>query len=218
MARGRGMPSPFMAGESSNPGALPRSSLGIGHGGYVATSRPSSSAGPSISQNLGQMGHSMKIPIPPKSGMPSATPIAKCAAEPPDMLQLHLAGKCYPCVAYALKPAGCFKGAQCMHCHFCNAKEAKARRRELQQAARRRKRRENALKDHGDEGEGDEDQDQFDVNANEQHASSVSDPQVSDKPAEQARQLPSVPRTPCPMLPPDVQPGFGGCGKQSFWL
>ena len=157
----------------------------------MATSRPSSSAGPSISQNLGQMGHSMKVPIHPKSGMPSATPIATCAAEPPDMLQLHLAGKCYPCVAYALKPAGCFKGEQCMHCHFCNAKEAKARRRELQQAARRRKRRENALKDLGGEGEGDEDHGQFDVqNASEQHTSGASDPQVSDKPAEQPRQLP----------------------------
>jgi len=186
----------------------------------VATSRPSSSAGPSISQNLGQMGHSMKVPIHPKSGMPSATPIATCAAEPPDMLQLHLAGKCYPCVAYALKPAGCFKGEQCMHCHFCNAKEAKARRRELQQAARRRKRRENALKDLGGEGEGDEDHGQFDVqNASEQHTSGASDPQVSDKPAEQPRQLPNhVPMTPCPMLPADLQPSFGGCGKQSFWL
>lgn len=55
--------------------------------------------------------------------------------------QLHNSGQCYPCIAFALKPAGCFKGDACRHCHFCNAQQAKARRRQLQQAARRQKRR-----------------------------------------------------------------------------
>ena len=48
---------------------------------------------------------------------------------------------CFPCIAFALKPAGCFKGDECRHCHLCNAEQAKARRRQLQQAARRQKRR-----------------------------------------------------------------------------
>ena len=56
-------------------------------------------------------------------------------------LQLHNSGQCFPCIAFALKPAGCFKGDECRHCHFCNAEQAKARRRQLQQAARRQKRR-----------------------------------------------------------------------------
>ena len=56
-------------------------------------------------------------------------------------LQLHNRGKCFPCIAFALKPAGCFKGDECRHCHFCNGEQAKARRRQLQQAARRQKRR-----------------------------------------------------------------------------
>lgn len=56
-------------------------------------------------------------------------------------LQLHNRGQCFPCIAFALKPAGCFKGDQCRHCHFCNGEQAKARRRQLQQAARRQKRR-----------------------------------------------------------------------------
>ena len=56
-------------------------------------------------------------------------------------LQLHNSGQCFPCIAFALKPAGCFKGDACRHCHLCNAEEAKARRRQLQQAARRQKRR-----------------------------------------------------------------------------
>ena len=56
-------------------------------------------------------------------------------------LQLHNLGQCFPCIAFALQPAGCFKGDECRHCHFCNAQQAKARRRQLQQAARRQKRR-----------------------------------------------------------------------------
>ena len=56
-------------------------------------------------------------------------------------LQLHNSGQCFPCIAFALKPAGCFKGDACRHCHLCNAEQAKARRRQLQQAARRQKRR-----------------------------------------------------------------------------
>ena len=55
--------------------------------------------------------------------------------------QLHATGQCFPCIAFALKPAGCFKGNQCRHCHLCDAEQAKARRRQLQQAARRQKRR-----------------------------------------------------------------------------
>eukprot|EP00438_Fugacium_kawagutii_P025547 Skav222812 [mRNA] locus=scaffold1444:95148:95630:+ [translate_table: standard] len=69
------------------------------------------------------------------------------AERPPELpwqswqFQLHNSGQCYPCIAFALKPAGCFKGDACRHCHFCNAQQAKARRRQLQQAARRQKRR-----------------------------------------------------------------------------
>lgn len=56
-------------------------------------------------------------------------------------LQLHTSGQCFPCIAFALKPAGCFNGDECRHCHLCDAEQAKARRRQLQQAARRHKRR-----------------------------------------------------------------------------
>ena len=40
-------------------------------------------------------------------------------------LQLHNRGKCFPCIAFALKPAGCFKGDECRHCHFCNGDKPK---------------------------------------------------------------------------------------------
>ncbi|CAE7265056.1 unnamed protein product [Symbiodinium sp. KB8] len=56
-----------------------------------------------------------------------------------EKLQLHQAGQCYPCVAFAFKAAGCYKGESCSHCHFCTASEATARRRQLQAAARQQK-------------------------------------------------------------------------------
>ncbi|CAE7262626.1 unnamed protein product [Symbiodinium sp. CCMP2592] len=57
-----------------------------------------------------------------------------------EKLQLHKAGQCYPCVAFAFKAAGCYKGDSCSHCHFCTASEATQRRRQLQAAARQQRR------------------------------------------------------------------------------
>lgn len=54
-------------------------------------------------------------------------------------LEKHLARRCHPCVAFAIRPTGCFKGDACSHCHFCTAEEAKQRRREIQIEAKERK-------------------------------------------------------------------------------
>ena len=51
----------------------------------------------------------------------------------------HLSGQCHPCVAFALRPTGCYKGDTCTHCHHCTAEQAKARRREIQLEAKQRK-------------------------------------------------------------------------------
>ena len=66
------------------------------------------------------------------------------AAQQNQQSELHATGRCFPCIAFALKPAGCFKGNQCRHCHLCDAEQAKARRRQLQQQARRQRRRPDA--------------------------------------------------------------------------
>mmetsp|Transcript_64292 Transcript_64292/g.150737 ORF Transcript_64292/g.150737 Transcript_64292/m.150737 type:complete len:149 (+) Transcript_64292:81-527(+) len=55
-------------------------------------------------------------------------------------LQLHLTKQCHPCVAFAFKKDRCWKGDACTHCHFCTPEEAKVRRRELQEQARKLKR------------------------------------------------------------------------------
>lgn len=54
-------------------------------------------------------------------------------------LQKHLSGQCHPCVAFAIRPSGCYKGDTCTHCHFCTAEEAKERRRRIQVEAKERK-------------------------------------------------------------------------------
>ncbi|OLP92752.1 hypothetical protein AK812_SmicGene25410 [Symbiodinium microadriaticum] len=54
--------------------------------------------------------------------------------------QLHRKHACFPCVAFALREGGCFKGDSCSHCHYCDANSAKTRRRQLQQESRRRRR------------------------------------------------------------------------------
>ena len=164
----------------------PSTSAETGPPGLPSLSQmPSSSGGPALSQI--PMAQLPKLPP-----HPSSTPKS---SKPPDMLQLHLAGKCYPCVAYALKPAGCFKGEACMHCHFCNAKEAKARRRELQQAARRRKRMENALLKDSDCVAGEDQQ----------------SPQ--EQPKESLNEFPKTPEQ-----NQDIHQLIGSTGKQSFWL
>ena len=61
------------------------------------------------------------------------------AASPLEKLRLHRAGECHPCVAFAFRAAGCYKGDKCSHCHFCTASQATARRRQLQAAARQKK-------------------------------------------------------------------------------
>ena len=55
-------------------------------------------------------------------------------------LRSHQNGTCRPCVAFAFRESGCFKGDACSHCHFCTAEEAAERRRQLQSIARRRRR------------------------------------------------------------------------------
>ncbi|CAE7522047.1 unnamed protein product [Symbiodinium microadriaticum] len=57
-----------------------------------------------------------------------------------EKLQFHLAKQCHPCVAFAFKKDRCWKGDACSHCHFCTTEEAKVRRRELQEQARKLKR------------------------------------------------------------------------------
>ncbi|CAL1170212.1 unnamed protein product [Cladocopium goreaui] len=54
-------------------------------------------------------------------------------------LQKHLSGECHPCVAFAIRAAGCYKGDSCTHCHFCTAEEAKERRRVIQMEAKVKK-------------------------------------------------------------------------------
>ncbi|CAE7183016.1 hypothetical protein AK812_SmicGene49105 [Symbiodinium microadriaticum] len=56
-----------------------------------------------------------------------------------EKLRLHKAGQCHPCVAYAFRAAGCYKGDSCSHCHFCTASQATVRRRQLQAAARQQR-------------------------------------------------------------------------------
>ncbi|CAE7204879.1 unnamed protein product, partial [Symbiodinium sp. CCMP2456] len=63
-----------------------------------------------------------------------------CEMSEKEKWQLHRKGACFPCVAFALREGGCFKGDSCSHCHFCDAKSAKTRRRQLQQESRRRRR------------------------------------------------------------------------------
>ncbi|OLP98513.1 hypothetical protein AK812_SmicGene19021 [Symbiodinium microadriaticum] len=57
----------------------------------------------------------------------------------PEKMQMHLMGTCHPCVAFALRQGGCFKGDACSHCHFCSAEQATRRREELQVEARARR-------------------------------------------------------------------------------
>ncbi|CAE7241245.1 unnamed protein product, partial [Symbiodinium sp. CCMP2456] len=57
-----------------------------------------------------------------------------------EKLQLHLTKQCHPCIAFAFKKDRCWKGDACSHCHFCTTEEAKVRRRELQEQARKLKR------------------------------------------------------------------------------
>ena len=84
--------------------------------------------------------HTGQIRLLEREGMPQMPPTTWQSWQL-HQVQLHNSGQCFPCIAFALKPAGCFKGDECRHCHFCNAQQAKARRRQLQQAARRQKRR-----------------------------------------------------------------------------
>mmetsp|Transcript_59891 Transcript_59891/g.140081 ORF Transcript_59891/g.140081 Transcript_59891/m.140081 type:complete len:166 (-) Transcript_59891:120-617(-) len=74
---------------------------------------------------------------------PTGTRSAFFTATASEKLRLHKAGQCHPCVAFAYRPGGCYKGDSCTHCHLCTATEATARRKQLQQAARqqRKKRR-----------------------------------------------------------------------------
>ncbi|CAJ1350942.1 unnamed protein product [Effrenium voratum] len=57
-----------------------------------------------------------------------------------EMRRLHQLNKCYPCVAFALRAEGCFKGENCLHCHHCTADNAIMRRKQLQAQARRKRR------------------------------------------------------------------------------
>ena len=84
--------------------------------------------------------HTGQIRLLEREGMPQMPPTTWQSWQL-HQVQLHNSGQCFPCIAFALKPAGCFKGDECRRCHLCNAEQAKARRRQLQQAARRQKRR-----------------------------------------------------------------------------
>ncbi|CAE7676710.1 unnamed protein product [Symbiodinium sp. CCMP2456] len=70
---------------------------------------------------------------------PTGTKSAFFTASASEKLQLHKAGQCHPCVAFAYRSGGCYKGDSCTHCHLCTATEATARRRQLQEAARRQR-------------------------------------------------------------------------------
>ncbi|CAJ1399823.1 unnamed protein product [Effrenium voratum] len=63
-------------------------------------------------------------------------PVKEGGAFSAEMGQLHLEKRCRPCVAFALKPEGCWKGDSCSYCHFCSREEAKSRRQQLQLEAR----------------------------------------------------------------------------------
>mmetsp|Transcript_21238 Transcript_21238/g.49415 ORF Transcript_21238/g.49415 Transcript_21238/m.49415 type:complete len:232 (+) Transcript_21238:36-731(+) len=69
-----------------------------------------------------------------------------------EKLQLHNAGRCHPCVAFALRADGCWKGDDCSHCHFCTAATARTRRSQLQTEARRRRRRARRIQQLAGEG------------------------------------------------------------------
>ncbi|CAE7404315.1 ldp-1 [Symbiodinium natans] len=70
-----------------------------------------------------------------------------------EKMQLHLTKQCHPCVAFAFKKDRCWKGDACSHCHICSPDEAKARRRELQERARKLKRVQKAV-EKAERGEG----------------------------------------------------------------
>ena len=74
------------------------------------------------------------------SGGPQCNRFAGMCEELAENLRLHENGMCRPCVAFAFREGGCFKGEACSHCHFCTAEEAAERRKHLQSIARRRRR------------------------------------------------------------------------------
>ncbi|CAE7511694.1 unnamed protein product [Symbiodinium necroappetens] len=69
----------------------------------------------------------------------TGTKSAFFTANASEKFQLHKAGQCHPCVAFAYRAGGCYKGDSCTHCHCCTAAEASVRRRQLQEAARRQR-------------------------------------------------------------------------------
>ena len=110
----------------------------VGHAGHASHAGAAGHAG--HASHAGAAGHASHAGHD-RSGLLEGMPRMPGPSWQIHQLQLHNLGQCFPCIAFALKPAGCFKGDECRHCHFCNAQQAKARRRQLQQAARRQKRR-----------------------------------------------------------------------------
>mmetsp|Transcript_1411 Transcript_1411/g.2315 ORF Transcript_1411/g.2315 Transcript_1411/m.2315 type:complete len:441 (+) Transcript_1411:140-1462(+) len=72
-------------------------------------------------------------------GSPVQLPLAGVAREnsmlPSVGAALHSTGQCRPC-AWVWSPQGCFRGADCQHCHACPAGEIRRRKQEKHAAAR----------------------------------------------------------------------------------
>mmetsp|Transcript_8565 Transcript_8565/g.20353 ORF Transcript_8565/g.20353 Transcript_8565/m.20353 type:complete len:193 (-) Transcript_8565:79-657(-) len=81
-----------------------------------------------------------KLKSPSSQGSLEDKVPAKLCFTAEEKLQLHKRGICHPCVAFALKPGGCWKGDNCSHCHHCSASQAEKRRTQLQAEARRKRR------------------------------------------------------------------------------
>ena len=117
------------------------------HEGYIPLKSMATIPVPGLKLEPGQISAASESPasattsskFSPLSRLPQSSK-SFFTASATEKLQLHQAGQCYPCVAFAFKAAGCYKGQSCSHCHFCTASEATARRRQLQAAARQQRR------------------------------------------------------------------------------
>jgi len=78
----------------------------------------------------GVAGATSQLGVATAGGASSASVAARLAARRPETSAgslLHDAGQCKPC-AWFWRPHGCQNGAECRHCHLCEAGAIKARR------------------------------------------------------------------------------------------
>ncbi|CAE8639996.1 unnamed protein product [Polarella glacialis] len=70
----------------------------------------------------------------------ASVPGEGCPKQGSVQMEAHRLGVCEPCTYFARKKDGCCKGDECTWCHFCSFDVAKARRRQLKNESKFRKR------------------------------------------------------------------------------